>query len=340
MQAANGMFKKESDDLRHQIPRYLYYSSEITNQVSYLNDDKLELKDFLKLWQEQNRYIAYLESKLKINNQSRVDRMEQLLISCLNAKEREFKELSDELIELKAAQARTTPIIKSTLVEPTINLVAEKIKIGLAMTQNKLKQAQEEIENLTIYNSQFLIRLNSDNFQQHTRSESFLSNLSVIEKEPPKTYEENEYSKPRIPVENSENNRNSDPWEDLRPKPMKVTKEYPLDKQINNSADSCKKLVSDEMYANLPRTKRNQSTTWTCYYCGGLGHKASECTAEKPNRTAFREIRKRARLKAWERRADERFEKEREMDEGIYVSSSNATHSPERMKLKDYLGNV
>ena len=44
--------------------------SGIIKRVQLPEDEKLEQQQFLSLWQEQNRYIDQLESKLKVNNQN------------------------------------------------------------------------------------------------------------------------------------------------------------------------------------------------------------------------------------------------------------------------------
>merc|ERR1719420_2409644 len=70
-------------------------------------------------------------------------RRENLLVMRLTAKEQELQEMAAQIAELKSAQAPTTSVLRSTLLDPAINIIIQK----LTKECDSLKKAAEEAQN-------------------------------------------------------------------------------------------------------------------------------------------------------------------------------------------------
>merc|ERR1719233_520759 len=102
--------------------------------------------DMEKLWGEQDKYIDLLESRVReMEEKGRVEssRRENLLVMRLTAKEQELQEMAAQIAELKSAQAPTTSVLRSTLLDPAVNLVIQR----LTKECDQLKKAAEEAQN-------------------------------------------------------------------------------------------------------------------------------------------------------------------------------------------------
>ena len=102
--------------------------------------------DMEKVWGEQDKYIDMLESRVReMEEKGRVEssRRENLLVMRLTAKEQELQEMAAQIAELKSAQAPTTSVLRSTLLDPAVNLVIQR----LTKECDQLKKAAEEAQN-------------------------------------------------------------------------------------------------------------------------------------------------------------------------------------------------
>merc|ERR1719420_2920207 len=70
-------------------------------------------------------------------------RRENLLTCRLTVKEQELQEMASQIAELKAAQAPSTSALRSTLLDPAINIIIQK----LTKECDSLKKAAEEAQN-------------------------------------------------------------------------------------------------------------------------------------------------------------------------------------------------
>jgi len=99
-----------------------------------------------KVWGEQDKYIDMLESRVReLEEKGRVEssRRENLLVMRLTAKEQELQEMAAQIAELKSAQAPSTAVLRSTLLDPAVNLVIQR----LTKECDQLKKAAEEAQN-------------------------------------------------------------------------------------------------------------------------------------------------------------------------------------------------
>ena len=107
-------------------------------------------KELSVLWKDQDRYIDYLESKIVDNNRAgnssdEAGRREHLLVCRLAMKEQELQELSNQIAELKAAQAPSTSALRNALLDPAVNIIIQNLKKELEATKKKMQETQEEL---------------------------------------------------------------------------------------------------------------------------------------------------------------------------------------------------
>lgn len=124
---------------------------------------RLEERHFYKLkpekladkWRLQEKYIDYLEetidhlknqakSKLESQNQDST-RRENILIMRLASKEQEAQDMLNQIQELKRALAPSTSNLRTTLLDPCVNLLFQKMQSQIKELQGKLEKAEEEL---------------------------------------------------------------------------------------------------------------------------------------------------------------------------------------------------
>ena len=127
-------------------------------RVTLPEDTKFEKSEFLTLWEDQERYIDHLETKLnggsdfesseadkKMNPDEDVSKREHLLVCRLAIKEQELQELSNQVAELKAAQAPSMSALRNALLDPAVNIIIQNLKKELEATKKKMQETQEEL---------------------------------------------------------------------------------------------------------------------------------------------------------------------------------------------------
>lgn len=127
---------------------------DVPKRVALPDETKLEKGDFLTLWEDQERYIDHLETKLngsdfdqedkKLNDED-VSKREHLLVCRLAIKEQELQELSNQVAELKAAQAPSMSALRNALLDPAVNIIIQNLKKELEATKKKMQETQEEL---------------------------------------------------------------------------------------------------------------------------------------------------------------------------------------------------
>merc|ERR1712122_240622 len=60
-------------------------------------------------------------------------------------KEQELQELSNQIAELKAAQAPSTSALRNALLDPAVNIIIQNLKKELEVTKKKMQETQEEL---------------------------------------------------------------------------------------------------------------------------------------------------------------------------------------------------
>ncbi|CAB3977480.1 Pre-mRNA-splicing regulator WTAP [Paramuricea clavata] len=129
-----------------------------------VNDMKKMNRDLLlSKFQEQDKYINHLEEKvnqtsnageltslreseekLKLQQQEST-RRENVLVMRLATKEQEMQELLTQIHDLKQAQNPAGSQLRSTLLDPAVNVVFQRMKSELDETKDKLEQAQNDL---------------------------------------------------------------------------------------------------------------------------------------------------------------------------------------------------
>ena len=127
------------------------FSSGPLKRVVLADADSVNPDTLLALWKEQDRYLDQLEAKFQEESvtlrESEVKRLrrEQLLAMRLQVKEQEIQELSSQVSELKAAQVPSTTQLRSTLVDPGINVIIRQLQKELEEARKKQQETQEEL---------------------------------------------------------------------------------------------------------------------------------------------------------------------------------------------------
>eukprot|EP00794_Sanderia_malayensis_P000037 gene37-628_t len=145
-----GLVEKEADMKTPPAKKVFITASEIKD---------LGRDDIISRVSEMDKYISSLEEKceslerlantdvdekLKLQQQEST-RRENVLVMRLATKEQEMQELLTQIHELKQSQNPSTNQLKSTLLDPSVNLLFEKMKSELGDTKEKLEQAQNDL---------------------------------------------------------------------------------------------------------------------------------------------------------------------------------------------------
>lgn len=131
------------------------FSSGPLKRVVLADADSVNSVTLLALWKEQDRFLDQLEAKfqedsaalrdLEVKNRTDGARREQLLAMRLQVKEQEIQELSNQVSELKAAQVPSTTQLRSTLVDPGVNVIIRQLQKELEEARKKQQETQEEL---------------------------------------------------------------------------------------------------------------------------------------------------------------------------------------------------
>ena len=138
--------------------------NEITSsptRISPTDSDLTDPEKFQTLWQNQEKYIDVLEAKLtklaenskhdksdpneETNKKDDASKREHLLVCRLAIKEQELQELSNQVAELKAAQAPSMSALRNALLDPAVNIVIQNLKKELEAAKKKMQETQEEL---------------------------------------------------------------------------------------------------------------------------------------------------------------------------------------------------
>jgi len=105
-----------------------------------------EIEKYIATLEEKSEGLSTsdIDEKLKLQQQEST-RRENVLVMRLATKEQEMQELLAQIQELKQSQTPATSQLKSTLLDPSVNLLFEKMKTELGDTKEKLEQAQNDL---------------------------------------------------------------------------------------------------------------------------------------------------------------------------------------------------
>ncbi|XP_073528857.1 pre-mRNA-splicing regulator WTAP [Phyllobates terribilis] len=142
----------------------------MTNEEPLLKKVRLNEADFkvlpreelLQRWKQYEAYVQALESKYSDLNSNDVTglreseeklkqqqqesaRRENILVMRLATKEQEMQECTNQIQHLKQVQQPSVAQLRTTTVDPAINLFFLKMKGELEQTKDKLEQAQNEL---------------------------------------------------------------------------------------------------------------------------------------------------------------------------------------------------
>ncbi|XP_031559646.1 pre-mRNA-splicing regulator WTAP-like [Actinia tenebrosa] len=116
-------------------------------------------------WKKQDAYVNFLENKLEAGDQSsnselaglreseerlkqqqqESTRRENVLVMRLATKEHEVQDLLTQIHDMKQAQNPSNIQMRSTLLDPAVNLLFQRMKTELDESKEKLEQAQSDL---------------------------------------------------------------------------------------------------------------------------------------------------------------------------------------------------
>ncbi|XP_062510498.1 pre-mRNA-splicing regulator WTAP-like isoform X2 [Corticium candelabrum] len=124
---------------------------------------QMSKEDVIASWQQQELYIDWLEeqktkrssdeelvglreseAKLQLQQQEST-RRENVLVMRLATKEHEMQDLMSQIHELKHNQMSVTAQLQSMLLDPSVNILFQKLQTDLGQLKGKLEQAQDDL---------------------------------------------------------------------------------------------------------------------------------------------------------------------------------------------------
>nr|CAG4650566.1 EOG090X0FYD [Sida crystallina] len=134
------------------------------NRVFLTSDEisSLDKEHFAQHWAKQEQYVDSLEFKLNSaksaltsqlreweeklrQSQSESARRESILLMRLNTKEQEMQDLLVQIQELKASQAANAVSLRSSLLDPAVNLLIQHLRKDLDKAKSTLEETQNEL---------------------------------------------------------------------------------------------------------------------------------------------------------------------------------------------------
>nr|CAG4642124.1 EOG090X0FYD [Eurycercus lamellatus] len=137
------------------------------NFIKFSPADKEEMasvdkEQLLQHWSKQEIYINWietqlsaaqsassqvrdLEEKLRQSLSSESVRRESILLMRLNSKEQEMQDLLVQIQELKASQAANAVSLRSSLLDPAVNLLIQHLRKELEKAKSSLEETQNEL---------------------------------------------------------------------------------------------------------------------------------------------------------------------------------------------------
>nr|CAG4643567.1 EOG090X0FYD [Ilyocryptus agilis] len=122
--------------------------------------EKIDKEQLLELWSKQEAYLNWIEAQLSsaqsFGTRETDDKARQLmsqeslrrdniLLMRLNSKEQEMQDLLVQVQELKASQAASAISLRSSLLDPAVNLLIQHLRKELEKAKSALDETQNEL---------------------------------------------------------------------------------------------------------------------------------------------------------------------------------------------------
>ncbi|XP_078373832.1 pre-mRNA-splicing regulator WTAP-like isoform X2 [Oculina patagonica] len=138
-EAAPKRVRLESQDLKEMS------KEDILERVKQL-DDYVEHLEKKQNGEQANKLAGLLETGEKLKQQQQEStRRENVLVMRLATKEQEMQDLLTQIHDLKQAQNPSSIQLRSTLLDPAVNLLFQRMKTDLDSEKEKLEQAQNDL---------------------------------------------------------------------------------------------------------------------------------------------------------------------------------------------------
>lgn len=135
-------------------------SPNVSERIIICDDDlaNLTTEKLTSLWNRQNAYIDSLEEKIQQlqSDLSRVEnekkekllectRRENLLLLTVSCKERQISQLNEQLSDVRRLQLPNECQLRSTLLDPAVNLLFERMKKEVSEAKMKVEETENEL---------------------------------------------------------------------------------------------------------------------------------------------------------------------------------------------------
>lgn len=133
-------------------------------RLSKVQLEEMTKEEIIDHWMKQDNYVDMLETRAldgqKDNSelvslreseekmkqqQSEATRRENVLVMRLTTKEQEMQDYANQIQELKQAQVPGSAQLRSTLLDPAVNLMFERMKKELDLMKAKLEETQNDL---------------------------------------------------------------------------------------------------------------------------------------------------------------------------------------------------
>ncbi|XP_065220667.1 pre-mRNA-splicing regulator female-lethal(2)D isoform X1 [Planococcus citri] len=108
------------------------------NSITYINSVETKLANF-------EAEILSLKNTADYQKQRDPSYREKVLLRKLAMKEQEIQEFASQISELKASQITSLTTLKSSLLDPAVNIIIQKLKNELSATKASLEETQNEL---------------------------------------------------------------------------------------------------------------------------------------------------------------------------------------------------
>lgn len=102
------------------------------------------IEQHYRLLEEENQTLRESETRLR-QQYAESQRRERILVKRLAAKEQEMQDYASQVAELKTAQASGPNALRTTLLDPAVNILFQKLKAELQATKAKMEETQNEL---------------------------------------------------------------------------------------------------------------------------------------------------------------------------------------------------
>lgn len=156
----NGKSSTSNTDSNGSINQTELINGKLTGKIVINEDNLLQMskEDLCNAWKKQNVYIESLEAKINQLESSLTNsnkdwkekllestRRENLLLLKVSSKERIIQQLNQQLNDMRKSLVPSENQLKSTLLDPAVNLLFDRMKKEVSEAKSKVEEMENEL---------------------------------------------------------------------------------------------------------------------------------------------------------------------------------------------------